>query len=256
MRIGVIRESMLTFPGVKADEPIVQAATKEIKAILGDHLGATLVESVDPRWPDDPSIENMKTTYTRAIAELLPVFFPDILYRLRPDGTPMFPEFAAAIKPTEFAPGKTFGSGTMAPIDYMVGLAEGKIPPPANLNIRTIQPQAPSLAFRFHFVQYATPACGGLGGARVHRNADRFSDAQRTVEVLGRRPACGLQELGGGREHHEPHRAAGDSRTLPAPRVPAPRRDEGHAGEQARRGRPAPHTASPGEDWPRGAAGS
>ena len=27
---------------------------------------------------------------------------------------------------------------------------------PANLNIRTIQPQAPSKAFRFHFVQYAT----------------------------------------------------------------------------------------------------
>ena len=49
MRIGVIRESMLTFPGIKADEPIVQAAAKEIKEILGARLGATLVESVDPR---------------------------------------------------------------------------------------------------------------------------------------------------------------------------------------------------------------
>ena len=36
MRIGVIRESMLTFPGVKADEPIAQAAAKEIKDVLGD----------------------------------------------------------------------------------------------------------------------------------------------------------------------------------------------------------------------------
>ncbi len=42
MRIGIVRESMLTFPGIKADEPISQAASKEIKAILGDYLGATL----------------------------------------------------------------------------------------------------------------------------------------------------------------------------------------------------------------------
>ena len=34
------------------------------------------------------------------------------------------------IKPTEFAPGKTFGSGTMAPVDYMVALADGKTPRP------------------------------------------------------------------------------------------------------------------------------
>src|SRR5262245_20646702 len=60
VRIGIIRESMLTFPGVKADEPIAQAAAKEIWDVLGTHLGATLVESTDPLWPDDPAIENMK----------------------------------------------------------------------------------------------------------------------------------------------------------------------------------------------------
>jgi amidase len=156
MRIGVIRESMLTFPGVKADEPIVTAAAREIKTVLGERLGATLVESIDPKWTDDPDIENMTTSYTKALTKLIPVFFPDILYRLTSSGTPLFPEFAAMIKPTEFAPGKTFGSGTMASIDYLVGLAEGRIPPPGNLNIRTIQPQAESLAFRFHFKQYAT----------------------------------------------------------------------------------------------------
>jgi amidase len=79
MRIGIIRESMLTFPGIKADEPIVEAAAREIKTMLGDHLGATLVESTDPRWTGDPTIEDMKTSYTKAVAELLPVFFPDIL---------------------------------------------------------------------------------------------------------------------------------------------------------------------------------
>jgi amidase len=154
IRIGVIRESMLMFPGVKADEPIATAAAKEIKEILGGRLGATLVESVDPLWMDDPDIENMTTTYTRALAELVPIFFPDLLYRLTNAGTPVFPEFAATIKPTEFAPGKTFGSGTMAPVDYMVALADGKMPPPKALNIRTIQTLAEERQFRFHVAQY------------------------------------------------------------------------------------------------------
>jgi Asp-tRNA(Asn)/Glu-tRNA(Gln) amidotransferase A subunit family amidase len=155
MRIGIIRESMLTFPGVKADEPIVEAAAKEIKTVLAGKLGATLVESVDPLWPDDPDIPNMKPTYSEALAQLLPVLFPDILYRLTPQGTPQFPEFAAKIRPTEFEPGKTFGSGTMDPIDYLIRLAEGLEPIPQNLNIRTIQNQAESMTFRFHFPQYA-----------------------------------------------------------------------------------------------------
>jgi amidase len=155
MRIGIVRESMLTFPGVMADQPISQAATKEIKAVLGDYLGATLVESVDPLWPDDPAIENMSPSYTQALAQLVPIFFPDILYRLRPDGQPEFPEFAAKIKPTEFAPGKTFGSGTMKPIDYFLALAEGRVPIPKNLNIRAIEEVVESNAFTLQFNQYA-----------------------------------------------------------------------------------------------------
>ena len=48
MRIGVVRESMLIRPGDKAGAPISTAAAAESKAILGDRLGATLVESSDP----------------------------------------------------------------------------------------------------------------------------------------------------------------------------------------------------------------
>jgi amidase len=129
VRIGVIRESMLIFPDVKADEPIAQAAAREIKEVLGGYLGATLVESSDPLWSDDPSIENMTVDYTRALAELVPLFYPDVLYRLNGAGTPLFADFAAAIRPTEFAPGKTFGSGTLTPIEYMLQMAEGRIPP-------------------------------------------------------------------------------------------------------------------------------
>src|ERR1700676_834486 len=155
MRIGIVRESMLTFPGTKADEPISQAAAKEIKSVLGDYLGATLVESVHPLWPDDPRIETMSPSHTQALAQLVPVLFPDILYRLKPAGRPQFPEFAAKIKPTEFAPGKTLGTGTMKPIDYFLYLAEGRVPVPKNLNIRAIEEVVESNAFTLEFNQYA-----------------------------------------------------------------------------------------------------
>ena len=71
-------------------------------------------------------------------------------------GPPVFKEFAAAIEPTEFMPGKVFGSGSMKPIDYFVELAEGRITPPANLDIATIQNQELAMAFRFHIPQYLT----------------------------------------------------------------------------------------------------
>ncbi|MCZ6876313.1 MAG: amidase family protein [bacterium] len=156
MRLGIIRESMVYPPGSKTEEPIVTAAAKEIKAILGGRLGATLVESTDPLWQPDPDIETMKTDFRRAIARLVPVFMPELLFRLGPDGNPVFKAFAAAIVPTEFMPGKIFGNGTMQPIDYFVEMAEGRMAPPANLDIATIQHQELAMTFRFHMPQYLT----------------------------------------------------------------------------------------------------
>ena len=154
MRIGVIRESMVYPKGSKTEEPIVTAAAKEIKAVLGGTLGATLVESRDPLWRRDPDIEQMKTDFRVALAQLVPVFMPDLLFRLGRDGQPVFKEFAAAIVPTEFLPGKVFGTGTMQPIDYCVALAEGRIAPPSNLDLATIQQQELAMTFRFHISQY------------------------------------------------------------------------------------------------------
>jgi amidase len=154
MRLGVIRESMTIPPGSKTEEPIVSAVTKEIKTVLGGQLGVTLVESGDPLWTPDPGLEQMKTDFRTALARLVPVFMPDLLFRLKADGTPVFPDFASAIKPTEFMPGKVFGSGTMPPIDYCVEMAEGRIPPPRNLDLATIQHQEMANAFRFHIPQY------------------------------------------------------------------------------------------------------
>ncbi len=154
MRIGVIRESMIVPKGSKTEEPIVTAAAREIKDVLGSKLGATLVESSDPMWTRDLDIEVMKVDYRRALAQLVPIFMPDLLFRLGKDGQPVFKEFAATIVPTEFLPGKTFGTGTMPPIDYCVALAEGRIAPPANLDLATIQNQELANTFRFHISQY------------------------------------------------------------------------------------------------------
>jgi amidase len=154
MRMGVIRESMVYPKGSKTEQPIVSAATREIKEMLGGKLGATLVESTDPRWTRDPEIEVMKVDYRRALAQLVPLFMPDILFRLDKDGQPVFKDFAAAITPTEFLPGKVFGSGAMLPMDYCVAMAEGRIEPPSNLDLATIQHQQLSNTFRYHISQY------------------------------------------------------------------------------------------------------
>jgi len=98
----------------------------------------------------------MTVDFRTALARLVPVFMPDLLFRLKAAGTPVFPDFAAAIAPTEFMPGKVFGTGKMQPIDYCVAMAEGRIAPPNNLDLATIQNQEMAMAFRFHISQYLT----------------------------------------------------------------------------------------------------
>jgi amidase len=174
IRLGIVRESMTIPPGSKTEEPIVTAATKEIKTVLGEHLGVTLVESSDPLWTRDSDVELMKTDFRRALARLVPVFMPDLLFRLRPDGQPVFPDFAAAIVPTEFMPGKVFGTGKMLPIDYCVEMAEGRIAPPANLDLATIQQQEMAMAFRFHIRQYLSRRAADWQGRKFSESLVDF----------------------------------------------------------------------------------
>ena len=96
----------------------------------------------------------MKLDFRGALARLVPLFMPELLFRLGTDGRPVFKEFAAAITPTEFLPGKIFGSDTLQPIDYLVAMAEGRIKPPSNLDIATIQQQQLANTFRLHLSQY------------------------------------------------------------------------------------------------------
>lgn len=175
MRIGLVRESLIIPEGSLAEEPIVAAANHEIKAILCDHLGATIVQSTDPLSPGDPNYDTMSVDFVTALARLVPVFMPDLLFRLGTDGLPVFKEVAEAIIPTPFVAGgmpslasptvaagavatamppRIFGSGTMKPIDYCVALAEGRIAPPRNFNLHTVQEQELATTFRFHIQQY------------------------------------------------------------------------------------------------------
>jgi amidase len=185
VRIGIVRESMLVLPGERAPAPIATAAAAEIKAILGVKLGAALVESTDPAWHPDPDIEQMTPDFRTALARLVPVFMPDLLFRLTPDGEPLFKEFAAAIRPTEFVPGKFFGTGTLTPIDYCVELAEGRVAPPVNLDIATIQDQELAMSFRFHVPQYLSRRAADWKARGFTETLDDFAALNRRSKFWG-----------------------------------------------------------------------
>lgn len=185
VRLGVVRESMVYPKDSITEKPIVDAATVEIKDVLGATLGAALVESGDPLWTPDPDLEQMGTDFRTALTRLIPVFMPDILFRLGPDGTPLFKEFAAAIKPTEFFPGKTFGTGGMDSIDYCVALSEGRVEAPSNLDIATIQPQQLANTFRFHISQYLMRRAEDWKAAGFHEALDNWAELNARSKFWG-----------------------------------------------------------------------
>src|SRR6202042_2443818 len=75
LRIGIVREFMVKHAA--NDAAVSDAVDKEIKKVLRDKLGATIVESHDPAYPDDPDVPNMKYTFQQAMAEILPVHMPE-----------------------------------------------------------------------------------------------------------------------------------------------------------------------------------
>ena len=119
MRIGVVREYMVKH--TLNDVAISDRVDAEIKAVLRDKLGAEIVESVDPAYPDDPSVPNMRYTFQQALAEVLPLNAPEYFYQER-DGA------------LEFAvPGYDVRSR-----DYLVKLSLGQAPLSPKLNMRRI----------------------------------------------------------------------------------------------------------------------
>jgi amidase len=149
MRIGIVREFMVKH--TPNDAAISDQIDKEIKTILRDKLGAQLFESVDPLYPDDPTIPNLKPTFQEALAEILPFHMPEYLFKTNRAGEAEFPVFASRINVNV---GKTSGGGSLSPAEYMARAAEGLDPFPPNLNLRRITLFPRTLSFKFHLSQY------------------------------------------------------------------------------------------------------
>ena len=185
--------------GSNTEEPIVTAAAREIKDVLGSKLGATLVESSDPRWQRDPDLEQMTTDFRGALAQLVPVFMPDLLFRLGPGRAASLQGICGRDRADRVCAGQSVRLGDDA-ADRLLRRAGG------GAHLFSIEPRSrhhPAAGAREHVpLSYrAIPHASrrGLESARLHRNARRLAGAQRTIQVLGRRSARRLQELGRGR---------------------------------------------------------
>jgi Asp-tRNA(Asn)/Glu-tRNA(Gln) amidotransferase A subunit family amidase len=120
MRVGIVREFMVKH--TKNDAAISDQIDQEIKTVLRDKLGAALVESLDPRYPDDPSVPNMTYTFADAMAEILPHTVPELFWKKSKTGE------------LEFAvPGWDVTS-----MDYAVALSRHRAPLSPKISIATI----------------------------------------------------------------------------------------------------------------------
>ena len=136
MRVGIVREYMVEH--TPNDAAISDRIDDQIKTVLRDRLGASLVESVDPLYPDDPAVENLAYTFQDALAEILPIHMPEYFSTTTGDGS------------LEFAvPGHDVTSKR-----YLVRLAEGDAPLAPNLNLRRVTLSPATRSFAFHIDQY------------------------------------------------------------------------------------------------------
>lgn len=88
MRIGIIREHMVT-PTLN-HIAITEKIDAEIKRVLRDELGAELVETIDPRYGDDPDVPNLEYTFADAYSEIFPRYMPEIFSRRNSSGNLLF----------------------------------------------------------------------------------------------------------------------------------------------------------------------
>jgi len=169
MRIGVVRALMVKDH--PSDAAVSDGINKELQ-VLKD-LGAELVEDIDPKYPDDPSIPNMKFGFNDAFAELLPFHMPEV-FSSKKDGKPEFE-----------VPGWDVTSKK-----YLIALSAHKAPMPSNLDFARMfsnPPADPSkvtgYTFAFQFGQYLTLR----GDKRVYdwttlnQNAKYYNDTRRAA---------------------------------------------------------------------------
>ena len=136
VRIGIVREYMVRH--TLNDAAISDRIDGEIKTVLQDRLGATLVESVDPLYPDDPAVPDMVYTFQDALAEILPIHMPEYFHKTTAAGAL---EFAVA-------------GHDVTSTRYLVRLAEGNAPLSPRVNLRRVTLSPESRSFAFHIDQY------------------------------------------------------------------------------------------------------
>lgn len=169
MRIGIVRELFVKDSPAKV--AVSDGINRELRVLK--NLGAELVETIDPRYPDDPSIANMAFTFNDAIAEIVPFHMPEIFSWMK-DGKPEFE-----------VPGWDVTSRK-----YLVALSTHKAPLPANLNFNRIfanPPEDPAAVsgytFAYDFAKYLTLR----GDAKVYdwetlnANAKYYNDVRRAA---------------------------------------------------------------------------
>ncbi len=179
IRIGIVREFMVKHAA--NDAAVSDAVDAEIKKVLRDQLGATIVESHDPLYPDDPDVPNMTYTFQDAMAEIIPVHMPEYFTQHAGDYARNFEGFGidiGSVKPSNtllFAvPGQD-----IATRDYIAHLAEGQAPLSDALNLRSVSESPQIDSFPYHMEQYLIRR----GDARVtdwaslNANTKNFSEA-------------------------------------------------------------------------------
>lgn len=186
LRIGIVREFMVKHTA--NDAAVSDLVDAEIKRVLRDQLGAEIVESHDPLYPDDPDVPNMKYTFQQALAEILPVHMPEYFTQnvgeiaRRAGGYGGGDEGAEkpSDKPLFAVPGQDIGSR-----DYIASLAEGKAPLSDKLNLRSVSVSPPIDSFPYHMQQYLLRR----GDSRIvdwtslNANTKNYSEAH-TVAML------------------------------------------------------------------------
>ena len=216
MRVGIVREYMVEH--TPNDAAISERIDAEIKTVLRDRLGASLVESVDPLYPDDPAVENMAYTFQDALAEILPIHMPEYFATTTADGSL---EFAVA-------------GHDVTSKRYLVRLAEGR-------RAAGAQPEPAARGALAGDAELRLPHRPVPGPAR-RRAGHRHGQPGRQHEVLLRRGGGRIGELGGAGRHRfgGQHRANADARR------DATGAGQGDAREPARRaGEPREHDAAP-----------
>jgi len=129
MRIGIVREYMVKHAA--NDRAMSDIVNGEITEVLRDRLGAAIVESADPLYPDDRSIPNMTYTFQQALAEILPLHFPEYMQRAAP-----------------------IAGSEVTKRDYMVKAGEGLAPWPDSVNMRSVNSPGSATNFGYDLARY------------------------------------------------------------------------------------------------------